>query len=246
MSVRRDSTGTWHEHPISGSPLSRRRDRWSLTWRTLLGNKLLHRAAWSEPQPLSVPMRGTSGGIQVCCLVLLFQEDVWDVLFGFSLLANDLEWQCGHLGHFLKKVLTRVILSDNQLIMLCPGASGLTPPVVLLSLVQHRLLRHKTVGHHPSAPGPVGICLKVKGLPLIQHFQHALSIRIIKGEKGYFWPGVVLLVTGLQPYLPWLAFCWIVAGILIWVARGSLIGRLGRHLSQFVLMGPAFESADGD
>lgn len=52
---------------------------------------------------------------------------MWDVLIGFSLLANDPRVTVGQLVLSIKEVLIRIILSDNQLIMLCPEANTLMP-----------------------------------------------------------------------------------------------------------------------
>lgn len=40
-----------------------------------------------KPSPLSIPTSGFWGLLM--CVILLSWEDVWDVLFGFSLLTND-------------------------------------------------------------------------------------------------------------------------------------------------------------
>lgn len=118
---------SWQECPSLGYFLWCHPTLRSLTWYTLLGNKLLHVGAWSKPSP---PLILSSGAACLGLLICVIWEDVWICWLVSPWWLMTHEWQCGQLEQSLREVLIRNRFSVNQLIMLSPEASELMPAVV--------------------------------------------------------------------------------------------------------------------
>lgn len=126
---------------------------------------------WLDQSPNLCPSLRVARLGLVTCVILLSLEDVWDVLFGFLLLANDprvtvwttctLFKESANKNHVIRQPANHVVPWSQWI-----DAASHLPLIRVQGLLRHTIMDNLSFCSRACA-GVCGVVLKVKGSPSI-------------------------------------------------------------------------------